>query len=162
MLRGNESLLDSMLFAFGLEKGSQTFYLKAAEKVDDPKVKEFFNAMAELERGHMANVRLLYCGMENEACPITLEEFVESVPGPYVEGGKVLENALRDLDVAFLDETDAVKIAIKQEGEAYGFYIKAAKRMEDAHAKVLFENLAVEEKKHLEELTKKYKSLTGE
>ncbi len=162
MLRGNESLLDSMLFAFGLEKGSQTFYLKAAEKVDDPKVKEFFSAMAELERGHMANVRLLYCGMENEACPITLEEFVESVPGPYVEGGKVLENALRDLDVAFLDETDAVKIAIKQEGEAYGFYIKAAKRMEDAHAKVLFENLAVEEKKHLEELTKKYKSLTGE
>ena len=51
MLKGNESLLDSILFAFGLEKGSNIFYTKAAEKVDDPKSREFFSAMADVERG---------------------------------------------------------------------------------------------------------------
>ena len=152
MLKGNESLMDSILFAFGLEKGSNAFYLKAAEKVDDPKSKEFFKSMADVELGHMGNLRLLYCGMENEACPVSIEEFMEAVPGPYVEGGKLLENALRELDVAFLDETDAVKIAVKQEAEAYGFYVKAAKRMEDPEARVLFDNLAAEEKKHLDML----------
>jgi len=162
MLRGNESLLDAMLFAFGLEKGSCTFYMKAAEKLDDPKSRELFTAMAEVEKGHMANVRLLYCGMENEACPITMEEFVENVPGPYIEGGKLLENALRELDVAFLDEADAIKVAVKQEAEAYGFYVKASKRMEDPQAKVLFKHLAAEEKKHLDDLTKKLKALEAE
>jgi len=161
MLKGNESFMDSILFAFGLEKGSNAFYIKAAEKVDDPKSIEFFLTMAEVEKGHMADIRLLYCGMENEACPISIDEFMEAVPGPFVEGGKLLENALRELDVAFMDEADALKVAIKQEGEAYAFYAKASKRMEDRMAKVLFENLATEEKKHLDSLTAKLKTMTG-
>jgi len=162
MLKGSESLVDSILFAFGLEKGSRTFYLKAAERMEDPRSKEFFKSMADLELGHMANVRLLYCGMENEACPVSLEEFAESVQGQYMEGGRLLEHALRDLDVAFLDVAEALKIAIKQEGEAYSFYSKAAKRMENSHARVLFKNLAEEEQKHLDTLTKKHKAMQSE
>ena len=161
MLKGNESLLDSILFAFGLEKGSNTFYLRAADKVDDPDSKEFFTAMAEVEKGHMANLRTLFCSMDNDTCPVTLDGFIETVPGPYVEGGKLLENALADLDVAFLDCVDAMKIALRHEGEAYGFYVKAARRMEDPAVKVLFENLAQEEKKHLEEVTRKLKESEG-
>lgn len=159
MLRGNESLLDALLFAFGLEKGSHDFYKKAAEKIDDPKGKEVFLAMAEIEEGHMANIRLLYCGMDNEACPITIEEFIESAQGPYLEGGKLLESALRDLDVAFLDRADALKVAVRQEGEAYAFYSKASKRMEDSYVRVLFGNLAEEEQKHLNELSRMLKDL---
>jgi len=160
MLKKDSSLLDSLLFAFGLEKGSNTFYTKAAEKMDDQKSKELFYAMADIERGHMANIRLLYCGMENEACPATMEEFIQSAAGEYIEGGKLLENALKELDVAFLDEADALKIAIKQEGEAYAFYTKAAKSMLDSNARVLFVNLAEEEKKHLDTLTQLLKSAT--
>lgn len=159
MLRGNETLLDALLFAFGLEKGSHDFYNKAAEKIDDPRSKEVFRAMAEIEKGHMANIRLLYCGMDNEACPISIEEFSESAGGPYLEGGKLLETALRELDVAFLDRADALKIAIRQEGEAYAFYSKAAKRMEDSYTRVLFANLAEEEQKHLNELSRMLKDL---
>jgi sulfur-carrier protein adenylyltransferase/sulfurtransferase len=159
MLKRDSSLLDSLLFAFGLEKGSNTFYTKAAEKMDDQKSKELFYAMADIEKGHMANIRLLYCGMENEACPATLEDFIQSAEGEYIEGGKLLENALKELDVAFLDEADAIKIAIKQEGEAYAFYTKAAKRMLDSNARVLFDNLAEEEKKHLDTLTKLLKQM---
>jgi rubrerythrin len=162
MLKGNESLVDSILFAFGLEKGSRTFYLKAAEKMEDPRSREFFMSMADLELGHMANVRLLYCGMENEACPVSLDEFAESVQGPYIEGGRLLEHALRELEVAFLDEAEALKLAIKQEGEAYSFYAKAAKRMDNSHARVLFKNLAEEEQKHLDALTEKRKAMQAE
>ncbi len=160
MLKKDSSLLDSLLFAFGLEKGSNIFYTRAAEKMDDEKSRELFLSMADIEKGHMANIRLLYCGMENEACPATMEEFIESTEGAYVEGGKLLEHVLRELDVAFLDEADAIKIAIKQEGEAYAFYVKAAKRMLDSNARVLFENLAEEEKKHLDVLTRMLKSAT--
>lgn len=160
MLKGNESLLDALLFAFGLEKGSNLFYTKAAEKMDDIKSREVFLAMADAEKGHMANIRLLYCGMDNEACPITLEEFTEAVPGPYIEGGKLLENALRELDVAWLDEADALKVAIRHEGDAYAFYTKAGKKMEEPLVRVLFKNLAEEEKKHLDELTRLLKAIT--
>lgn len=160
MFKKDSTLLDSLMFAFGLEKGSYAFYTKAAEKMDDEKSRELFLSMADIEKGHMANIRLLYCGMENEACPATMEEFIESAEGAYVEGGKLLENALRELDVAFLDETDAMKIAIRQEGEAYAFYVKAAKRMLDSNVRVLFENLAEEEQKHLDVLTRMLKSAT--
>ncbi len=160
MLKRDSSLLDSLLFAFGLEKGSHTFYTRAAEKMDDQKSKELFYAMADVEKGHMANIRLLYCGMENEACPPTLEDFIQSAEGEYIEGGKLLENALKELDVAFLDEADAIKIAIRQEGEAYAFYTKAAKKMLDSNARVLFDNLAAEEKIHLDNLTKLLKQMT--
>lgn len=159
MLKGNETLLDALLFAFGLEKGSHDFYLKAAGKVDDPRSKEIFLAMAEIEQGHMANIRLLYCGMDNEACPISIDEFCESAGGPYLEGGKLLEAALRELDVAFLDRADALKVAIRQEGEAYAFYNKASKRMEDSYTRVLFSNLAEEEQKHLNDLGRMLKEL---
>jgi len=158
MLRGDETLEDALLFAFGLEQGSMDFYTKAAGKVADPRSKEIFMAMSEIERGHMANIRLIYCGMDNEACPISIEEFAESARGPYVEGGKLLETALKELDVALLDETDALKVAVKHEGEAYAFYTKAAKKMTDGMVRVLFDNLAQEEKKHLEELTKMMKA----
>src|SRR3990172_12991541 len=130
MLKGDETLIDSLLFAFGMEKGSKDFYTKAAEKMGDPKSREIFLSMADIEAGHMADIRLLYCGMDNEACPISIEEFIEAAQGPYIEGGKLLDNALKELDVALLDRTDALKVAIRQEGDAYAFYSKASKRMD--------------------------------
>lgn len=153
MLRGDETLEESLFFAFGLEKGSHAFYSRAADKVSDPRTREIFRSMAEMELGHMGMIRLIYCGMSNEACPASLDEFKTSVPGEYIEGGKLLEDALKELDVAFVDEADALRIAIRHEGEAYNFYHKAARRMENSHARVLFSNLAEEEKKHLDELS---------
>ncbi|MGA2192551.1 MAG: ferritin family protein [Nitrospirota bacterium] len=162
MLKGNESMVDALLFAFGLENGSSEFYTKAAAKIEDPAGKELFLAMSEVEKGHMADIRLLYCGLDNEACPISMEEFRDAARGPYIEGGRLIEAALAELDVAFLDELDALKVAIKHEGEAYGFYTKASKRMEDGMVRVLFENLAAEEKKHLDALTEKLKKARQE
>ena len=83
------------------------------------------------------------------------------MPGPYIEGGKLLTNALAELDVAMLDETDAMKVALKHEAEAFAFYTKAAKRMEDTYAKVLFSNLAADEQKHVEEINRMLKVVTG-
>jgi len=160
MLKGDETFEESIMFAFGLEKGSRDFYHKAMEKVADPEAKEFFAAMADIELGHMGKVRLLYCGMDNESCPPSLEDFIESVPGAYAEGGRLVETLLKDLDVAFLDRADALKVAIRLEGDAHGFYKKAAKRMENPFARVLFENLAADEASHLERLTAELKSHT--
>jgi len=154
MLKGDENLVDALLFAFGLEKGSYDFYVIAASKMEDPRSKEVFLSMSEVERGHMAEIRLLYCGMENEACPVSIEEMSEASQGPYLEGGRLLSDALKDLDVAFLDKEDALKAAIKQEGQATVFYEKASKRMQDSYARVLFEEFAKKEKKHLEELSR--------
>lgn len=161
MLKGDESLLDSLLFAFGLEKGSNTFYQKASERVDDPKIKEFFDAMAEVQNGNMANIRLIYCGLDNEACPVTIEEFKDAVPGPYSEGSKLLEDTLRELDVPLLEEVDAVRIAVKHDTLAYSFYEKAGRMMKDSTARVMFQNLAEEKKKHLAGLNNRLNALGG-
>ncbi len=154
MLRGDESLVDALLFAFGLEKGSCDFYMTAASKMEDPKSREVFLSMAEVEKGHMAEIRLLYCGMENEACPVSIEEMSEAAKGPFMEGGRLLADALKELDVAFLDREDALKAAVKQEGQASVFYEKAAKRMQDSYVKVLFKEFAKQERRHLEEISR--------
>lgn len=157
-MKGSETFEEALLFAFGLEKGSREFYIKAAEKVKDEEAKEFFNAMADVELGHMGKLRLIYCSMDFEACPPTLERFIESVPAPFTEGGKLVSEALKSVEVAFIDKTEAVKVAAKLETDAYGFYTKALKKLEDPYARVLFKDLAEEEKKHIEELTRLLKS----
>lgn len=157
-MKGNETFEQALLFAFGLEKGSREFYLKAAEKVEDAEAREFFDAMADIELGHMGKLRLIYCTMDYESCPPTLEQFIESVPAPFTEGGKLVTESLKSIDVAFIDRTEAVKVAIRLETDAHSFYNKALKRLTDPFAKVLFKDLAEDEKKHIDDLTRMLKS----
>lgn len=159
MVAGTENLLNALTLAFSMEKGSNEFYLKAEEKIINKKGKEMFKKLASLEEGHMRYIQYLYTSFLGEGRVISLTEFKEKVPTKIMEGGIKIDPSLAEVeDTPFLDDFDALRIAEHKEHKSYAFYQKLIRKTPDTNAKVIFEELAKAEKKHikyLEELKEK-------
>lgn len=150
MVTGTEDLLSALTLAFSMEKGSNEFYIKAEERIIEKKGKEMFKKLASLEEGHMRYIQHLYTSLLEEGKLISLTEFKEKVPTVIMEGGIKIDPSLAMVeDIPFLDDFDALKIAEDKEHKSYAFYQKLIRKSSDTNAKVIFEDLAKAEKKHI-------------
>lgn len=150
MVTSTEDLLGALILAFSMEKGSNEFYTKAVEKIIDRKGKEMFKKLASFEEGHMRYIQHLYTSLLGEKRLISLSEFKEKVPAEFMEGGIKIDPSLAIVeDTTFMDDIDALNIAEDKEHKSYAFYQKLIRKSSDTNAKVIFEELAKEEKKHI-------------
>ena len=150
MIAGKEDILSSLALAFSMEKGSNEFYIKAEEKIIDKKGKEMFRKLASFEEGHMRYIQHLYTSIMGEGRLISLSEFKEKMPAKIMEGGIEVDPSLAKVeDAPFIDDLDALKIADEKEHKSYAFYQKLIRKTLDTNAKVGFEEMAKEEKKHI-------------
>ncbi len=133
-----------------MEKGSNEFYKKAEEKIIDKKGKEMFRRLASFEEGHMRYIQYLYTSLLGEKKLITLSEFKEKVTTDIMEGGIKIDPSLANVeDTPFMDDIDVLNIAGDKEAKSYTFYQKLIRKSSDTNSKVIFEELAKEEKKHI-------------
>lgn len=147
---GNEDLLGSLTLAFSMEKGSNEFYIKGAEKIIEKKGKEMFKKLASFEEGHMRYIQYLYTSLLGEKRLISLSEFKEGITTEIMEGGIKIDPSLSNVeDTPFMDDIDALNIAEDKELKSYAFYQRLIRKTTDTNAKVVFEELAKEEKKHI-------------
>lgn len=150
MVSGKEDLLDALALAFSMEKGSNEFYIKAEEKIIEKKGKEMFKRLASFEEGHMRYIQYLYTSLLEERKLISLTEFKERIPTEIMEGGIKIDQSLAMVeDIPFLDDLDALKMAEDKEHKSYAFYQRLIRKSSDTNAKVIFEELAKEEKRHI-------------
>jgi len=150
MVSGKEDLLGALISAFSMEKGSNEFYIKAEDRVIDKKGKETFRRLASFEEGHMRYIQYLYTSLLDEKKLISLAEFEEKVPTEIMEGGIKVDEALAMVEeVLFLDDIDALKVAEDKEHKSYAFYQRLIRKSSDTNAKIIFEELAKEEKRHI-------------
>jgi rubrerythrin len=150
MFTSNEDLLGALTLAFSMEKGSNEFYKKAEEKIIDRKGKEMFRRLASFKEGHMRYIQYLYTSLLGEKKPITLAEFKEKVPTDIMEGGIKIDPSLANVeDTPFMDDIDVLNTAGDKEAKSYTFYQKLIRKSSDTNSKVIFEELAKEEKKHI-------------
>lgn len=146
----NEDLLGALTLAFSMEKGSNEFYKRAEEKIIDKKGKEMFKKLASFEEGHMSYIQYLYTSLLDERKLFSLSEFKEMVPTEFMEGGiKIDPSIVKVEDTPFMDDIDVLNIAEDKEHKSYSFYQKLIRKSSDINAKVIFEELAKEEKKHI-------------
>lgn len=155
MLTGKEDLMQSLIEAYLMEKGTMDFYLQASAKAISPEAKKMFKELSVWEESHMEFIQFLYQSVQGDRDVTSFQNFKKKTPAPITEGGipvKDLEARIEKYD--FIDDMGALILALELEGKAYTLYSKMSKVASDSNAKVVFKEMMEQENKHIEYLKK--------
>ncbi len=155
LFTGKEDFITAINLAFFMERGSENFYLMAAEKAQDPKARDLLRQIAQVEQRHM---KMLYNHLEAEQkgeIP-SFEEYYEFAEQDLMEGGFTPEEYFyRPEELAFQDEVHILEMAIELESVAYDLYRNIAEQAEEEKVRKLLLEIAEQEKTHLKALAEK-------
>jgi len=127
-----EEIID---FAIAREVESRDFYMKLAERMENPAMRKVFENFATEELGHRLKLEAIKRGeillVEEQVKSLDIADYVVDVePRPD------------------MDYTDALVLAMKKEKAAYRLYLDLAAMAEDEELTDMFLSLAQEEAKH--------------
>ncbi len=144
-----EKELEILKTAIINEVEGYSFYRLAAEKADNPEVKESFNNLAEEEKRHEDWLRGLYQYIsQGERVQARADEPQGKSPGIF--RGENITYESGSLEVSVL------RIGILMEKASIDFYREAAEKTENPEAKKLYEKLVNWEIHHMDSLEKAY------
>jgi rhodanese-related sulfurtransferase/rubrerythrin len=148
---GKEDLITAINLAFFMERGSENFYLLAADKAKNPETKDLLMRLAGVEKRHM---RMLYNCLKDKKGEIPpFELYYQLAESDLMEGGmRPDEYFYRPEELSLQDEVHILEIAIELEVVAYDLYRNIAEQAEDEEVRRLLMQVAEEEKAHLRAL----------
>ncbi|MEJ2697211.1 MAG: ferritin family protein [Candidatus Sulfobium sp.] len=153
MVTGKEDLLQSLMEALLMEKGTHDFYSEAAEKAMDPVARQTFSDLSEWEEQHLEYIQSLYLAIQDDRDIERFEEFRKKAPAPVTEGGIPLEDLESKLEEHnFIDDLGALTWALEIEGKAYNLYRRFSADAQDSNARVVFKEMMEQELKHIDYL----------
>ncbi|MBI4684146.1 MAG: ferritin family protein [Nitrospirae bacterium] len=155
MVTGKEDLMQSLIEAYLMEKGTMEFYSRAADKVIDPEVKKTFRSLSSWEERHMDFIRFLYQSVMDDRDIIGFEQFKDKTDTLFTEAGipvKELEGRIEQKD--FSNDMEAITLALDIEGGAYRLYRGLSQSAGDSNARVVFQEMMEYEAKHIDYLQK--------
>ena len=129
-----------------------SFYRLAAEKADNPEVRESFNRLAEEEKKHEDWLRDLYRDISQGER--SRARAVESAKGKS-PGIFRMENITHESGSL---EVSVLRIGILMEKASIDFYKEAAEKTQNPEAKELYERLVNWEMEHMNSLEKVYEA----
>lgn len=155
MVTGKEDVMQALIEAFLMEKGTKEFYSQAAVKVSGHDAKEAFKNLSQWEQKHMDYIQFLYQSLQEDKEIKTFEEFKNRTDAPITEAGipvKDLEAKIEEYN--FIDDMKALTFAMEIEGKAYNLYHKFSQNALDTNAQVVFKEMMEQELKHVDYLKK--------
>ncbi len=155
MLTGKEDLLQALIEAFLMEKGTREFYADAGQKALDPEARKTFKALSAWEEKHMDYIRSLYLSVQDERDLEGFEQFSRHAAAPVTEAGIPVKDLEASLERhSFVDDMGALIFALEIEGKAYNLYRKMSEKAVDTNAKVVFREMMEQELSHIDYLKK--------
>jgi len=145
---------DILMLAIKLEKGSWDFYMAASDKAKSSHMKETFRILANAEDGHMQRLYERAIGLIVEGALPPLDKLKRELKMEHMEGSIEISPALAKLDQKFVDEMEALEIALEKEYMSHDFYKRTSTLVENPDAKTLLHELALEERNHANTLLK--------
>ncbi len=155
MLTGKEDLLQALVEAFLMEKGTMEFYILAVDAANHPEAKNTFKELSDWEKQHMDFIQFLYQSIQDNRDMKSFEDFKNRTETPVTEAGipvKDLESKIEKYN--FTDEMSALTLAMEIEGKAYNLYLRLSQNASDTNARVVFKELMEQEVKHIGYLKK--------
>ncbi|TAL24959.1 MAG: hypothetical protein EPN94_06220 [Nitrospirae bacterium] len=150
MLTGKENLIQALIEAYIMEKGTMDFYADAASKARDPEAKKIFKELSAWEHRHMDFIGYLYQAIQEDKDVMGFEKFTAKTAAPVTEAGIPVKDLERELEKhEFIDDMGALILALEIEGKAYALYSKLSKIAEDTNAGVVFKEMMEQETKHV-------------
>jgi rubrerythrin len=139
-----------LALAWMLEEGSRKFYAAIPSLMADEETKKLFSDLATAEEHHKASLVNLYKTFAGEK---PTQDFPGSIvpadaSGDFMEGGMRVSEALRW--VKDKNSEAIFELAMALETNSYDLYIKMRRQMKDDKSRQVFDQLSIEEKKHLE------------
>lgn len=160
MMTGKEDLLQALVEAYIMEKGTREFYVQAAAK-SGAAAKKGFESLAEWENRHMIYLQSLYQSILDDRELMEFKQFSSTVPAPVAEGGMPVKDLAGKIETFTIQsERDALSLAATIEAKAFTLYKDLAGKARDAETKVIFEDMMDQETKHLNEITAMKKRLS--
>jgi rubrerythrin len=150
VITGKEDLLDALIEAFLMEKGTKIFYSEAAEKAVNGDAKDTFRELSDWEGKHVNFILFLYQAICGDRDIKSFEDFQNQSEAPLTEAGipvTDLERRIEKYNVT--DEIGALTLAMEIEAKAYNLYRKLSKNAEDGNAQVVFKEMMNQELKHI-------------
>ncbi len=155
MISGKEDLLQSLIEAFLMEKGTKVFYTRASGKSTSSEAKKMFSELADWEGRHMEYLQFLYRSILGDMELKSFDDFEKKEKTPLTEAGipvKVLEAKIEEQSIT--DEKEALALAMEIEGKAYNLYHRLSQKAADANARVVFGEMMKQEVRHIDYLKK--------
>jgi len=153
MLTGKEDLLQALVEAYIMEKGTKEFYAQAASKSSAAEAKKSFADLAVWENKHMTYIQSLYQSILDDRELEEFKTFSTKAPATVAEGGMPVKDLEKRIEKFVIQsEKDALSLAIGIEAKAYNFYKGLAAKAQDDQAKVIFEEMMAQETQHMNQL----------
>jgi len=153
MLTGKEDLLQALVEAYIMEKGTKEFYAQAASRSSAAEAKKCFTDLAAWEHKHMIYIQSLYQSILDDRELEEFKAFSAKAPATVAEGGMPVKDLEKKMEKFVVqNEKDALALALGIEAKAYGFYKGLAAKAQDGQAKVIFEDMMAQETIHIEQL----------
>jgi len=144
--------IEAIKVAMQAEKNAYQSYSRAAKKTKNPKGRDMFQQLSEFEMNHYQKLKDLLKSLQEKG------EWI-------LYGGTSLKKKTIPLKAAKpkgqdqLTDMDALKIAIREEKKAQGYYRSMAELTKDPRGKDMYKRLANEEALHEKLLNDQYYSL---
>jgi sulfur-carrier protein adenylyltransferase/sulfurtransferase len=150
LIRGDESPVEMIEVAYGMEETLRKFYLLAGEKIKSGGVAALLEKLARVEERHQQLLSSLYREITS-VDPEAARGLGDRLPG-ILEGGFKFSEFLSQNQAAFQSITELLDLAMMIETQALDLYMRfAMKTLEESTQKILYK-IAEEEKTHLEAL----------
>jgi rhodanese-related sulfurtransferase/rubrerythrin len=135
--------------AYSLEDGLRDFYLRMLDKVSDEKLKSVFKLLADIEIKHKDRLFAEYTRLTGKN---DRGEFECSFVTPLMEGGMTTEEYLERFKPDMGSPVEVVSMAMSIEAQALDLYMRSAAWTSNDENRAILEQIAGEEKTHLERL----------
>ncbi|HEX8947994.1 MAG TPA: ferritin family protein [Dissulfurispiraceae bacterium] len=152
MLTGKEDLLQALMDAYLMEKGTMEFYGLAAQKAVAKEARDAFEALSSWEERHMDFIQFLYQAIQEDRDIQGFEDFKARSRTPLAEGAIPVKDLEPKLECNFTDDLGAIIMALEIEGKAYALYHNLSQSAQDANARVVFKDMMEQEAKHIDYL----------
>ena len=153
---------EALKIAISIEEEGLEFYSILMKSAKDTKVKEIFSKLASAEKEHLARFQKAYLEITSPSSSVVgCEDYTVDLYIKYLidTGVFTQKGEARRLATEIKTDADALKIGIQAEKDSILYYSEAAKNTKFETGKKAFEQLAIEEKKHLKLLAEQLKAL---
>ena len=160
LLKGDETPIDVIRLAYGLEEGLRKFYFDSSKLVIEPEVIGILAKLADIEVMHKQRLFNLYLNFDVNARD--METFEIMINSEFMEGGFNIDRFYEQSMQAFDTATGVLNFAMMLEAQSMDLYMRFSDKSEDPHVKEILFKIADEEKAHLNSLGELLEKITSD
>jgi len=146
-LRGDETPVEIISLAYGMEEGLRSFYAIIAKRMQDPAVTSVLTKLEGIEVIHKNRLFNRYLSLTSD--PKEQGAFESQVVSTVMEGGFTTEQYIEQNRHFLKSVGDVLSLAMMLETQSLDLYMRCAQRNTYDRSRTVLHGLAEEEKTHL-------------